>query len=104
MRGLHRAYMDGAVGLHLRPFLCPGGRTLCWCGFRAIQGLLRRLSGRCLRSVRVTFECRFMAVGIGEGLRGKKGVFRSRGYVWGYRLGLQFPKNGVTDSGFLGVG
>lgn len=20
MRGLHRAYMDGAVGLHLRPF------------------------------------------------------------------------------------
>lgn len=52
----------------------------------------------------MTFECRFMAVGIGEGLRGKKGVFRGRGYVWGYRLGLQFPKNGVTDSGFSGVG
>lgn len=35
---------------------------------------------------------------------GEKVVFRDRGYVWSYRLGLQFPKNGVTHSGFSGVG
>lgn len=34
----------------------------------------------------------------------KNGENSGWGYSWGYKVGLHFPKSGVTHSGFLGVG
>lgn len=67
MRGLHRAYMNGLWVYTCGLFCVRTVETLADAVFRAIWRLLRCLSGRCLRSVRVAFECRFMAAGIGEG-------------------------------------
>ena len=51
-------YIYEAVGLHLRPFSCAGGKTLVWSGLSAYLGLLWALCWLCWNGVRMCFEWR----------------------------------------------
>ena len=45
-----------------------------------------------------------MAAEAGWGRGAKNALFLGWGYRWGYKVGLHFPKSGVTHSGVLGGG